>query len=425
MTLGARLRKLRSDQGMSLRQVERVSGINNGYLSQLERDEIAKPSPSVLQKLAAVYDESMGTLMRWAGYIEDTEGLSPNQQRALKYLGEDPSDEEVETLKAVLNVLRRRGSAPFSSSRSLDLSLAHEDHREIQSCAVGVLQEVGALGKPPTPIDDVMAFSELVKAGELTLTVDEKRGLRAQFGDLVDKVLTQLQGVIHFKSRQIWLNPDIDHEGRKRFVTCHEVGHYILPAHRETFAYLDDHARLNPDVADLFERQANQASIELLAQGDSMGKEFDGSLPSVETIERLAGRYVVSLQATARRVAETSRQCCAVAVAFRGYNGDLKPPHLYCSPTFEQRLRWKTGTPPRDAIQAAILAGAHGWRQEPIGLLDAEDQPVTLRVEAIENRYAVIVLFALDPASRRGHRRFSPFIDHPIRGRLTLSTVIF
>jgi HTH-type transcriptional regulator, competence development regulator len=410
ITLGERLRKLRNDQGLSLRQVERMSGINNGYLSQLERDEIGKPNPSVLQKLAAAYDESMGTLMRWAGYIEETEKLSPNQQRALRYLGDDPTDEEVETLKAVLNVLRTRGSATFASASSLDLVLADEDHQEIHDYAVRLLQEVDALGNPPTPVDDVIAFSKLVKAGEVTLTLDEKRGLRARFGHLVDKVLTQLQGVIHFNSRQVWINPDIDHEGRKRFVTCHEVGHYILPAHRETFAYLDDHARLKPDVLDLFERQANQASVELLAQGDGMRKEFDGSLPSVQTIERLANRYVVSLQATARRVTETSRQRCAVAIAFRGYHGDLKPPHLYCSPAFEQRLRWKTGEPPRNAIQAALIAGAHGWRQEPIAMLDVHDQPVTLRLEAIENRYAVIVLFALDPAPRRGIHRFNPFL---------------
>jgi hypothetical protein len=37
------------------------------------------------------------------------------------------------------------------------------------------------------------------------------------------------------------------------------------PEHRELFAYLDDEQRLRPDVRDLYERQANQAAIELLA----------------------------------------------------------------------------------------------------------------------------------------------------------------
>jgi len=81
--------------------------------------------------------------------------------------------------------------------------------------------------------------------------------------------------------------------------------------------------------------------------------------------------------------------------------GDLKAPHLYCSRSFEERLRWRTA-PPDDAIQAALVAGARGWPVQPIAQLDIYDQPVTIRAEAIENRWAVIVLFAHDPAPRRG-----------------------
>jgi transcriptional regulator with XRE-family HTH domain len=105
--LGDRLRELRNQAGLSLRDVERMHGINSGYLSQLERNEIARPTPAVLQKVAAAYDEPVGVLMRWAGYVDDESSqLTTNQRRALKYLGEDPTDEEVAALKAVLDVLR-------------------------------------------------------------------------------------------------------------------------------------------------------------------------------------------------------------------------------------------------------------------------------------------------------------------------------
>src|SRR4051812_21886456 len=91
LSFGQRLRKLRDGLGLSLREVERRSGINSGYLSQLERDEIARPSPAILQKLAETYDEPVTALMRWVGYVQDSAGgLSHNQVRALKYLGEDP-----------------------------------------------------------------------------------------------------------------------------------------------------------------------------------------------------------------------------------------------------------------------------------------------------------------------------------------------
>ena len=75
--LGERLRELRERQKISLREMERRSGINSGYLSQLERNEIAQPTPSVLNRLAAHYGEPVSVLMEWAGYIEtDPEGLS-------------------------------------------------------------------------------------------------------------------------------------------------------------------------------------------------------------------------------------------------------------------------------------------------------------------------------------------------------------
>lgn len=108
LPLGARLRQLRNDQGRSLRDVEREHGINSGYLSQIERGGNAKPSPGVLLKLATAYDVPSSVLMKWAGYVEDGQpALKPNQIRALKYLGDDPSDEEVEAIKAILSVLRK------------------------------------------------------------------------------------------------------------------------------------------------------------------------------------------------------------------------------------------------------------------------------------------------------------------------------
>jgi transcriptional regulator with XRE-family HTH domain len=75
--LGARLRAQRQSRDISLREMERRSGINSGYLSQLERDEIAQPTPSVLNRIAEPYGEPVEVLMEWAGYISaDPKGIS-------------------------------------------------------------------------------------------------------------------------------------------------------------------------------------------------------------------------------------------------------------------------------------------------------------------------------------------------------------
>ncbi len=108
-TLGDRLRALRESEGWSLREVATKAGINHGYLSQLERGDVSQPGPAMLHKLAEGYGESFLTLMRWAGYVEaDDSGLTGNQRRALSYLGDDVSDEELSAIKAVLDVIRTK-----------------------------------------------------------------------------------------------------------------------------------------------------------------------------------------------------------------------------------------------------------------------------------------------------------------------------
>lgn len=45
----------RLEKGLTLREVEQVTGISNSYLSQLENGKIKKPSYDTIQKLNAVY----------------------------------------------------------------------------------------------------------------------------------------------------------------------------------------------------------------------------------------------------------------------------------------------------------------------------------------------------------------------------------
>lgn len=72
--LSETLSKLRSSKGLSLRQVEKKTGVSNAYLSQLENGKIGEPSPHILHKLAETYEMSYKDLMKLAGYIKEKEG---------------------------------------------------------------------------------------------------------------------------------------------------------------------------------------------------------------------------------------------------------------------------------------------------------------------------------------------------------------
>jgi transcriptional regulator with XRE-family HTH domain len=77
-TLGEELRKLREARGMKLREVEKESGISNGYLTQLENNKIKEPSPNILHKLSVVYQVPYNKLMKAAGYVVPSQNGVPS-----------------------------------------------------------------------------------------------------------------------------------------------------------------------------------------------------------------------------------------------------------------------------------------------------------------------------------------------------------
>ena len=61
------LAKRRHDLGLSLRDVEQATGINNAHISQIEKGVIERPAPNLLYELASVYHLEFKKLLRLAG----------------------------------------------------------------------------------------------------------------------------------------------------------------------------------------------------------------------------------------------------------------------------------------------------------------------------------------------------------------------
>jgi transcriptional regulator with XRE-family HTH domain len=401
-TLGSWLRQKRNEKELGLREAAASAGITHGYLSQLESDKVKEPAPQVLQKLADAYDEPFMLLMQVAGYIEDDPArLSPNQERALKIVGE-PTDNELKAIRAVLDAIRSTG-AGFPVFAQLDGHLGDHDRAEIRGHAVALLRQADALGQIPTPLDQAMEVSGLVLSGEIVLEPEIKKKLRQRFGDLVDRALELILGSVRFDDHSVYLKSDL-HWSKKRFVQAHEISHQMFPWHRNLYGYLDDEKRLRSDIYDRYERQANQGAIEILAQGDGLRREADDSLLTFDLINELAGRYALSLQATSRRVAEESRHEIALAICYRGRaTGKLMPPHFYCSKSFEERFRWQaTG---RAHSTSAPLINFTRFGQVPAQIFepDVHGRIMTLQVEQIQTPQAIFLLFR--PLSAKSKKR--------------------
>jgi transcriptional regulator with XRE-family HTH domain len=391
LDLGSQLRARRNERKLSLRELERRSGINSGYLSQLERGEIAKPTPSVLQKVASAYDVPFQIVMRWAGYVED--GLSPNAQRALSVLGDDFTDEELAALRAVLDVLRGKRAASFRPDHRSDLLLDPVDIDVIRRHALQLLRDVGEHDADgPVDLEAVAASTGLARCDGIELTADERQRLHRRFGALADRATRILQGAVLFGPGEVYVNPDL-YTLKQNFVLAHEIGHWTLPDHRITYAALDDHTRLTPDFDDLLERQANRFAIELLARGDRLRDEWDDGSPSVAKLQALSTRYAISLQATARRIAEDSRRPVAVAVAHRLRAwGPLQPPRLFCSAVWERRMAWRSGRMPVDELRARLEQVRRGIELPPLITTDLSGRDVGVEMQGIDTARARLLL---------------------------------
>ena len=90
--IGQMLKRLRGDT--SLRGVQRLTGVSNAYLSQIEKG-LRHPGPKLLRRLAALYGVALQELLKKAGYLgrqgDETEVDEATEvERAYQYVLSDP-----------------------------------------------------------------------------------------------------------------------------------------------------------------------------------------------------------------------------------------------------------------------------------------------------------------------------------------------
>ncbi len=90
---GQFMKSLRERQRMSLRDVEKESGVSNAYIAQIERGDRPAPSPEILRKLAGAYKVTVRELLMRAGYLDEPEVTATEEERieaAFQYVLADP-----------------------------------------------------------------------------------------------------------------------------------------------------------------------------------------------------------------------------------------------------------------------------------------------------------------------------------------------
>lgn len=120
LTLGQYLASIRNDRGLSLREVEKATDkvVSNAYLSQIETDQIKRPSPNILHALAELYAIPYENLMERAGFVAPTRSRKAPQERhgrVATFAEHNLTAEEEAKLIEFLGYLRSRKKPSGSS----------------------------------------------------------------------------------------------------------------------------------------------------------------------------------------------------------------------------------------------------------------------------------------------------------------------
>lgn len=69
------------------------------------------------------------------------------------------------------------------------------------------------------------------------------------------------------------------------------------------------------------------------------------------------------------------------------------PAYLYCSKSFEERVRWKFTGRADMSMQQLLIAARRGQALEPLTETDMRGRVVTIGMESLQTRQAVFLLF--------------------------------
>jgi Zn-dependent peptidase ImmA (M78 family) len=180
-----------------------------------------------------------------------------------------------------------------------------------------LLRDASAIGRFPTPVDDLLAAAkvtvvddEVLSEGFLETFIKKAKASVATIKSALSKVL----GLFEANDRFIVIDKDAPRP-RVPFIKLHEAGHGTMPHQSKLYRIMHDCEKtLEPDIADLFEREANVFASEVLFQGETFAREAHAQKFGIKVPMALAKKYGGSNYATFRRYVISNPHACCVVI---------------------------------------------------------------------------------------------------------------
>jgi len=168
-----------------------------------------------------------------------------------------------------------------------------------------LLEETGTRDRLPTDESKLLGFLNLQ---QLSFDFAQEMDFLQKVPDLPNK----LRAALSLNDKAVVTHSNLSPK-RYRFSVFHEIGHFILPEHREKL-FLDTDETLGWWTKLRLEKEANEIAADFIFQGNRFTDESLAFPLSCKTVHQLAPKYGASYESGIRRYVERHVLPCAVVV---------------------------------------------------------------------------------------------------------------
>lgn len=284
-----------------------------------------------------------------------------------------------------------------------DSYLTPSDKKIIEERALKMLHRADAWETFPVPIEDILEAANLQVAPTSVFDpqaiISYIKGKAASVESTVKKAVSKIFGLYDAGDSIIHIDNTVV-QSKQTFLKLHETGHHDIPTHKKMFRLFQECEKtLSPDIADQFEREANNFARFVLFKGDTYAKYAADSDFGIMTSVKLAKKFGASLYASSREFARTNNRACAVYILepiahLQNIGAHASVRRIECSASFLEQF----GNPndqiitPKHFLWNAVPIGRKMTRPTPIRIKDRNGQIHECLAEAFDTTYNILVL---------------------------------
>jgi hypothetical protein len=286
-----------------------------------------------------------------------------------------------------------------------DSSLDPEDLRAVEERARRLLDRASAWDRFPAPLEDILAAAN-VRVAQTSLfdpvaVMEYLAGKAIQTATVVKSALGKLFGLYDSADTLIHIDDSaIKSKSKKTFLTLHETAHHDLPVHKRMFRFFQDSEQhLDPEIADQFEREANNFARFALFKGGTYAQHAADCKFDIKTPITLAKKFGASNYASAREFARTHHRACTVYILepielVQGHGARAAVRRIEPSPSFILQFGKPTDTviTPDHCLGRILPIGRKMTRPTTLSLRDRNGIPHECVAEAFDTTHNVIIL---------------------------------